>query len=104
MTDYAKRNMLSLLKCLIKVSYITSLIFNCEGSIMLYYLWLTYNIVDSNINEYSIKNTFNYGVDKYYIKRTFIFLIDFGVNKYWGSKLIRILMLIFLTLVGILAL
>ena len=45
------------------------------------FLWSAYNIPDSGTSEYSTTNTFNFDIDKYYVKKRYD-IPDFGVNKY----------------------
>jgi len=44
------------------------------------FLWSSYNILDSGTSEYSTTNTFNFDIDKYYMKKRYD-IPDFDVNE-----------------------
>jgi hypothetical protein len=54
---------------------------NYQGFVLFCFLWYANNIPNSDANEYSTLNTFNSGIDKYYIIKEYG-IADFGINEY----------------------
>ena len=54
---------------------------NCQGMLFLCYQWSNYNISKSNVSKYSITNTFNFCVGKYYMKKIYD-ISNFDNSKY----------------------